>query len=364
MRIGWAWLLLPLFLGGCWDRVELENRTFVLALGVDKVGEGLALSIAPAVPHVPQGNMADTDVEASDEGETGEAGDPPGDTQAAASFPEALHALNRHSSRDVFLGQAKTVVLGTDLLGDATAFRHVMYALDHHRDIDLRIGILATAEDVSSVLDAHPSGEAKPGYYVANYYRIVPKSGGRAFYQDFQRLTAQLRTPGAALVPLVSPESNGGLKIAGAAVMAQGQMVGQLDGDTLRGVLWSQGGMCRGALLSPAGEIPLEVRKHRARLRFTENENGLRCIIDVRVCAEATLKEARREGVPLPPQACPYENFIAQEVLAAVAAAQAMDADIFRLEDALRRFQPHLYAKYKAGFNAAQVEVVPLVQVV
>ena len=102
--------LLPLLLTGCWDGRDPEDRAYVITMGIDKGEDGLLVTFAPA--KTTEGN--DQSVYRVN-----------GDTLTAA-----VADADSRSSREVYLGQLRTVVFGKSLLADKAAFEAVLEELE------------------------------------------------------------------------------------------------------------------------------------------------------------------------------------------------------------------------------------------
>ena len=99
-------LLCPL-LAGCQVTGELENQAYVLALGIDRSGDG-DIALTARVPKVGKG---------TDAKEKGADGDSPYLTFAAEgrSWPQALEALQRATPREMNLSHIELLVVSEDL---------------------------------------------------------------------------------------------------------------------------------------------------------------------------------------------------------------------------------------------------------
>jgi len=340
-----AMLLVLLPMTGCWDGVELENRVFAVAIGIDTSEDKdvrFSLSAATARPENESG---------SDEGE-----DEDNHTSVQGRTPiEAIRNLDARSSRKLFLGQTKTVVLGNSLLEDNVRFREAITALENHSDIDRRINVLATRDSIPEIISAHPPGEPKPGYYVVNFNRLAAKSGGRSLQKDLESLLADLRATGKSLIPVVQ-EEGGDIKVEGAVVISNFQKAGTLDGLELRGLMWAGNKACEGAILTAEDNIPMVIRRHRGYLGFSEDAGRLRCTINVRVRGDALYDNSPE-----------YERIIAREIQKTAEKLQReLEIDAFNLKVALWKQNYALYQKYANDWPQVfkEMEIVPVVSVV
>jgi len=332
--------LLILAIAGCWDRVEIEDRAFAIAIGVNAVDEGFNFYVS---------NASTKDDGA--EGEEDENSSKP--SSQGNSLIEAIHNLNARSSRELFIGQAKTVVFGTDLLKDSKSFKEAVGALESIAEVDRMITVLATESDIQEILNSSPTGEENPGYYVVNSYRLASKSGGRSFHQYYESMLADLRQTADTLLPIIEEDG----QVAGAVVIKDYKMADKLDGTQLRGLLWPQSRTCIGAIIGD--DVPLIIRRHRSNLRFTEEDGNLRCYIDVKVTGEVSRiwKEA--------PAALIYEQLIASEMEESIKIIQQdLEVDTLHLKRALQKERHSLYQRYAQNWEHSyrEMEIIPLVR--
>ena len=98
--------LLPLLLTGCWDGRDPEDRAYVITMGIDKGEDGLLVTFAPA--KTTEGNAQSVYPVTAD------------------TLTAAVADADSRSSREVYLGQLRTVVFGKSLLADKAAFEAVL----------------------------------------------------------------------------------------------------------------------------------------------------------------------------------------------------------------------------------------------
>ena len=354
-------LLLAIFLifslTGCWDGVELENRAFTAALGIDAKDGQFEFAVICARS---ESDMDDMDTDDDEEEDGGEAAkSTPTQLAKGRRLIEAIHGLDAESSRKLFLGQTQTAVFGKSLLENEKMFREALNLLESRPDIQRGINILATTASVTDILSLSPPGESKPGYYAVNFYEIAKKSGGRSFQQNLEPMMASLRESGAALLPMIEDDGT----VAGAVVVKDYRLSGELGGSELRGLLWGKSRTCLGAIIAEERRnIPLTVRRHRSNFHFSEAGGILRVIIDVRIKGEVSgfWGEA--------PPALEYEQLIAGEMQASIHKIQhELKADALGLRRALQKQQHALYLRYAGTAERweqtfAQMQIVPRVR--
>jgi spore germination protein len=341
-------------LTGCWDRIEIKNRAFAVAIAIDKSEEGYEISLA-----IPAMNESD-----NEEGF-------PINKAEGKTVTEAFQRINAGHGKSIYLGQAKLLVLGDGILKDPDMFQSVLDALDKNTSIDRRMIVLAAKDKGSEILKTKATDETMPGLLIADIYRDKFKWKGVTFKQDFERLCAGFRETGYGLIPYVKLEEDE-LSLTGAAVMKGYKKIGSLDGDALRGIAWCWSSLGEGAVLTvyvDGKPVPMTVIKHKVKPVFTEKEDKLHCQIRVQVrgrVGEFALSEELGGGSTYENLRLCYARLISDEINQSASAMQfewAMDG--YNWLDYLYKWNHSLYKKYATDWPRAfsEMEMEPLVSV-
>ena len=263
------------------------------------------------------------------------------------------------------------LVLGSALLEEPELVRSVVDIFDRHPEIDRQMHILATCGKAADILAAQPPGAALPGQYVAAIYKDKRKIGGTSFSMDLEKLVTQMKYEEAVLIPLLEAEDEN-LSLTGAAVLKNGQKIGTLNEDELRGYLWcfSSGGL--GAVVTTEVEgrpVPYKVEKHKARVRF--KEHGDKLLAHIQIDLTGRIEEmAWGDGLN-----CPsfreyakhrLEAAIKKEILRTANKMQEeFNLDGYHWLETMRKKQYSLYQRHAARRPDifADIEVMPSVNV-
>ena len=288
-------LTLPMFITGCWDKVEIENRGFVIAMGIDKFED----------------KNDDKAVQLDDEKESqkarytvtmalpdiGALSGPGGDDSsefvkiaAAPTVSAAIRLIDTFSSERLYFGHTKAVIFHEDILKDEYLFREALDAIERNRELSRSLLVLATSDDIKKVLDADIPGEPLVGAFIAEFYR---KSEGAAitFKQDLEGLTRRLRSGGDALIPIISLEGKKKdvqVKLGGTAVIKDFQMAGKLSDSQTRAFMWFNG-KAKGALITAEHEgidVPMRINSSKSKTSFYEENGRIICVLDINARAE------------------------------------------------------------------------------
>jgi spore germination protein len=351
-------LLLALLLAtGCWDSVEIKDRAFAMAIGIDRAeDEDNRYAVSLAIPALKQGEKeAAGGTLKKAEGKT---------------VTEALCNLETESPQIIYLGQAKLILLGEGIVKDAELFRGLMDALDKNTEIDRQLLVAATTDKIGDILDAKEQ-ETMPGLGLAEILKNESKTSGVVYKQNFANLCAQMRQTGHGIIPVAGVEDSE-IRVSGAMVIKNFKKAGDLDETEIRGFLWSLDKSCEGTVITVEADgkpVPFTAERHKADIRFAEADGLLRCLVDVRVTGrlkeysfgEAPHSESTRENIIR----C-LEQTITDEILRTAGKMQleyGMDGYNW-LED-LRKKRYDLYKRYAADWERvfAEMEVAPKVRV-
>jgi len=257
---------------GCWDRVEIENRSFVVAIGIDSDDDEYVVSLS--IPLLKKNEDDESDKPHHIKTATGR------------TVTEAMKKLDAKTDRTLYYGQAKLLILGEDLLAQNNMTSSVIQTLINKNEIDLRINVLAADGKAQDILEAKPPGETLPGLFVADIYRNKNKFGGTSFALDLERLSLSYRD--GAIIPVIKHDDceSTPIKLHGAALIKYQHKIGDLTPEELQGYLWCMNHGNNGAVVTldiDGDLIPVYMKKHSTKISFEPLGEGIRAVVDVKV---------------------------------------------------------------------------------
>jgi len=255
-KVGFLLLLLLLTLSGCWNKIEIEENAFVLAIGVDK-GEQDLYRITMA--------MARPEKLAGKEGGGGGGGEEKPlvlSTIEAPSLTGALSMLNGYIGRNVTLQHAKALFVSEELARDGNL--QFLDEVIRYRETRQTIFLVVTKQDASQFLEGmKPELGKNPMRYIEqltyNYRRTAMLPAASQISDFVSQVNVNYSQPlsyYAALVEEEESESGGGkaadqseashtagelprqggsnVEMIGGAAFKQQKMVGTLSGEEIR----------------------------------------------------------------------------------------------------------------------------------
>ncbi|MEK3836283.1 MULTISPECIES: Ger(x)C family spore germination protein [unclassified Paenibacillus] len=183
-------LLLSLLLSGCWERKELNELAFVLALGLDKAENGYNVTMQVVIP---------SSISSQNSGGTGGSGVP----VVVYNFTvptvyESLRKFNLISSRSPYLGHIRVLVIGEELAreGVGETLDVIKRSREPRMDFYVMVARKTTAENVLKVLtplDRLPA--TKLFSSLDKSYRISSKTVAVTLDQFIEDLLLQGESP-------------------------------------------------------------------------------------------------------------------------------------------------------------------------
>jgi len=393
-----------LFSAGCWDKVELENRGFIISLGIDKYDDGKRsnqllegvqeqnrYTVCAVMPNV----MGMRESAASDKSKEVKSAD-------SSTVWGGIQLMDSVSSQKLYLGQTKLLVLGSDLLSDGVLFRQAIDAMERNRDISQKLYLLATRERADGILRLPIPGETMLGLFMVNYYKNNGDSGSISFYKVLAKTMADLHSTGCTLIPEIekrdpgkqdaqddktdvapdnaaeTDEGDGGgekeslaIKLGGSAVIKDFKLSGWLNGVETRGFEWVMGN-CRDTEVTATfnnGYLALKVYGSKPRIDFIRQDGKLKCLVRVKVFGALqehdfgnselfSSNEGKLESI--------YGQVISNEITQTASRLQAeIGADAYNFKDLLRKKDRGLFQAYGGDWERyfRDMEIIPEVKV-
>jgi Ger(x)C family germination protein len=363
--------LLPV---GCRDGVELENRGFVISLGIDAFaaadyGQGETETGSSPPPVFFEGGgeprftltMALPNVAAISENKSG--GEAKSVKKTAENSISAAMALGgSFSSQKLYFGQTKICVLGRGLLEDPVLFKEALDTLERGRDINRRMIMISCEGKAEDILNAEITGEPLVGLFIARYYDNSPPI--TAFRQTLEACVSESLDCGCTLIPRAERVENG-LKLSGAAVIKDFCLAGFIDDSAARAFKLLRGEAADGqiSLDFDGAAVSFDISREKAAYDFYEADGEPRLEITLR--AEGSLSgrfpenrtyfgEDKLEELRLA-----LENKIQSEAEGFILLAQeTYGADLLGVADKMRKYRNDMFKKYSNGENGGVFQML------
>ncbi|MEA4815379.1 MAG: Ger(x)C family spore germination C-terminal domain-containing protein [Lachnospiraceae bacterium] len=268
-------LIFPLLLSGCYDKTEMEERAFIINIGIDSFdqnsvylneslgGERFALSLDSApLSHSGADKIADE--------ETG--------VFCGTTFAEAIKAYDDLRSKSVFLGYAKAIVIAENVLKDPDLLSEAMDYIKSDGKINQKVILLAAKGKAYDIIKSIDDTESIYDLYISNFYRA--KSAGNTSKTDLKTFLESISFAGNAVIPVIASDE-GRVFLSGSAVLGDYKLSGYLSEDEEMGRLLLSGKADSKKI--NCGLNTLEVTKSSSRLSFKAEEGELILNADIKI---------------------------------------------------------------------------------
>lgn len=233
-------LVIPLFLMGCWDRVEIDRRAFISTIAID-VGDGIGtynkvkdnkeyssdnernldiLKITYGYPDISQlGENYGSKVEEKKMATN------------AYSIEDSISKATRRSSRNIHLGHSKILIISREMLNYPDIMREIMDYFRRSANINRRMQVIIVDGKASEYEKFKPEMENNFQTYITGILENSDRNVGvlPLTLNDFISLTSENRD---AMIPYVQMDKNKKeLALNGVALVKDYKIVGFLDDD-------------------------------------------------------------------------------------------------------------------------------------
>lgn len=363
-------LLISLFLTGCFDKVELEERALVLALGIDKYNENLDTLIektAEEKRYVVSMAMPEVS-EAEKTGESQQQADPMANKDSqqnkneaikkgeGASISSTIDLIDTYTSKDLYFGHTKVVILGKDILQNENLLKETIDSLERNKEISSKIIVLASKENAISILETVPKDEKMIGIYINDFYKNNKRNSSFTFRVDLEDVIKNmLSSNGDVAIPTIDILDND-IKLGGTAIINNYKLKGYLDDRQTKGLLWIIDKNSLGELTVSFENTfaSIDIFKKNVDMNFFEQNGKIICNISLDIkgnISEYTLNDKTDENIKYELLEKKYSEYLEEEISYSLQSILNLNSDILGLKEKIRKDNYNLYQKYDLQNN-------------
>jgi len=353
-------ILLAGMCSGCWDRVEIEQLSYVTAVGIDSAdSDGVLVTFQTVIPRMLGKSQGG--------GGGGGGGGVPVKPYAnysvrARNVSDAVRMFELKNPRSAMFKTTTVIIMGED-----EAHKNMLPPLDFFtRKPMMRrsVWVLVAKGRAEDIL---LKGEPDPGNFPAQTFRsmfqrrqevsvILPVNFGQ-FLSKVERAGIDPFITAIKLVPEVSRAADGTqeekqtFEISSMGVLKLGSLVSFLELSESRGVVWMEGRAAGGTVTVPVNaEKPwasLLVSSERSKITPIITEDGF--IFNIEIKVEGYVSSVEKEDIDInKPEDMRLleqeeEKAIYQEVMAAVNKSRELHSDFLGLGEKIYETNPKLW---------------------
>ena len=332
------YLLMLFMLSGCLGGREINDLEIVIGMGVDKdENTGKILLTAQVVKEEEAGRAT---------GDGGEGSKAFWNVSSTGdSIFEAVRQITHKTGNRLFVSHNQVVIFGYDIVKEGLQ-KYIDFFLRAHEMRPTALILIAEGRALD-VMDAKPETEKFPAINIA---KLVKSYGFTShFYKvnmkDFAScLMSATTAPVAPLVSVLPHKGGKDVYVSGMGVFKKGKMVGKLNDDEVRGLLWVLGEVKSGVILvsSPDGQGSAFLEILSAKSKVTPEIKDGKIVMHVKIKEESSLSEQTTTEDLATISA--FEKIqeaqaevIRQEIMAAFDKSKELKADIFGFGEILHK---------------------------
>lgn len=260
-----------LFLSGCWDKVELNERAYVISLGLDDIGD--MLEVTYTIPNLPvitaqSGGEATKFIKVTKD----------------KTLIEANKNFGKKSNLRINFDHTKVVIFGSSFLDDSYNLRKVLDHFDRNPEYAKSLLLLATKDTARELLESVPNGEETTGIYLSQVFvnnSLETISADTIELGDF--ISEMYSSDGNGVMPNIVFKDNEVI-VDGLAIIKDYKLNGWLEDKYIKPFSWVLGkGKNSVVLVNMDGIlVPYEISELHTKMKFEVVDNLLNIKIQVK----------------------------------------------------------------------------------
>lgn len=283
--------IVMIFCTGCWDKIEIDERAFVLAMAIDTpdnpkassddselmdgmgkaVGEKNRIKTVFYIPVPSKLQGGDVDSFSVEESE-------------GSNIPLAIENLNLKFSRQMFFGETKIILIGENALKNPVILKKLMDFVEREPDMGREAYVGVVKGETKKLTEVKPKFEKVFGVYM----RGVFDNSGRMFstlslpINDF--LSALRENKGTTVIPVVDVVDNK-VAIKQLALLRDYKFLSYLDIKYLRPYSIITNKLEDGEIVVPYKEdsVSMKISSCDTKVNLERDEKNLRYKVNVRI---------------------------------------------------------------------------------
>lgn len=359
-------LLICIFLTGCFDKVELEERAFVLAMSIDKynekidtdlekTGEEKRYVVSMAMPEVSEsektGEKSNEDNPMENENNSIKINNGVKKGEGS-SISSTMDLIDTYLSQNLYYGHTKAIILGKEVLENEQMLKEILDTLERNREISRKIIVLVSKTTGKDILEIIPKDEKMIGIYINDFYKNNKKNASYTFRMDLEDVIKNLLSSnGDTAIPTVEIKGDD-IRLTGLAILNNYKIVGFLNDRETKGLLWVLDKNSLGTISTNFEEtfVSLDLFKKGLEINFEEIDNKILCNINIKLKGNISGYILNNQIFEKPKKfeelEKSYENYLKNEIKYSIESLKNLNSDVLSLKERIRKNNYNLYKKF------------------
>lgn len=326
---------------GCWNRRELNTLAIVMGLGIDKSSMPNEIQLTAQI--VNSGNIP-TPAKGGSSSEKAFFNVESTGTDVFSILRDDTHKV----SRKLYIPQNQLIVVGDELAEDGMRNYFDLFFRDH--EARLNVNILIAKGRAEDVLNVQPEFSKVPAMHISQLITMQQANSQTASLTVFDLLKAWNSSSSSVVAPMVQVQADSEVvdvvSISGGAVIKGDKMVGTLNKQETRGMLWVKGKVQGGLVQIPVnkGQAVLEIVSASSKMKPVLSEDG-KIKMQVKIKVVSTLgsqsgPENLADAKNFPVLRQKMQDEVRHEITLSLKKAQKLSADYFDFGNEIYRYHP------------------------
>ncbi|OOB80174.1 MAG: hypothetical protein BEN19_06345 [Epulopiscium sp. Nuni2H_MBin003] len=407
-------LFIPFILVGCWDSVEINNRSVILEFAIDKnidtmdetvpINQRDVYDITYSIPDMAK--MSGTESLAKDM-----------KTNILVKSPTiatSLEELEIRTRNTVTFSHVKVVFLGEELLKDPKLLKEAIDSMTRTRSIARNVPMLAVKGKTEDAMNIENTQQPILGLYIMNYFNNKERPEAYFKTQILGNFIRDIQDSGVATMPIfhlpeggqipdtnkksddgaekynneeednntednksegedsksddtVGEKNDTGFEISGGAVIKDYKLVDYIDKEIVRGQLIIDGSARNIPVVVEHNDNPLTylAKRVKTKINFGEINNTMHAIINVNMIgeiAEYTTEFSLNEFNPSNMEEIRklLSDEVYKQIEMTVNKAHELNTDFLNIGLTMYRKNPDMWEKYKHNWQESAFQNMPV----
>lgn len=375
-------ITMSIVVSGCWDRHELQERHFVLAVAIDKADEGLGSGQGKDVARIetfvqPHGSklyrlsLQILELAPADSGENTKKGE--SSSYVISNTGESLHEIMRDMlgqvSRSLWFEHVHTIII-SEAAARQGGLQPIIDFFRRNQETRWLTKILITSGQARPLLEYQPPTGEPSGIFITNSLQLYKKNAHVPSWRtDIGDITQSIDNKSRVLMARIELVDHV-VKLGGIALFKRGKFVGYIDEYALKGVKFILG-IEKSAIITaecpehPGKIIVFELFRHNTKLRPHVDGDTIYYTLDIAMRGNIGEVQCGLKHDTMDPQQIHiFEQLIAEEVkrnvLYALHTNQNLQVDAIDFGAKLKAHEPLVWETVKERWDDEVFPRVPL----
>lgn len=371
-------ILSCVLMSGCWDKVEIDRKNFISTIAID-VGKDISKekelkSINPDEPFAERQikkinvTYGFPDMSMLGPGKGGSAQEKYINTEAYSMEDASSEAMSK-SSRNIYMGHSKLLILSSSLLEHKNTVKEVVDYLQRHPDINRMMEVVVSDGKAEDYIKFKPMTENSTQYYISGLMENSKKNS-RIMRMTLNEFLIRISENGNALLPRITlDKEKNELILTGAAVVKDYEVKGYFTPLELLDIQLLNGKFNIGKKVIYTDGHPIDYVIEGYKRKISVDEKGDKVVINVDIDTEGQIRGYYVDKKVFEKQEIErlediFNNSISEECekIAQIAQKEFV-IDPFGFREYIQKFEPSLWDKISSKWEQKYKDAIIIVNV-